>query len=122
MKLLLDQGLPRSAVPRLEAAGIASVHVGEVGLSRADDSDILEYARREGLVVVTLDADFHALIALSGARDPSVIRIRIEGLKAEALARLLARVISGSRAEIEGGALLSVTPHRVGMRRLPLVK
>ncbi len=119
---MLDQGLPHTAVGRLEAAGIDSVHVGEVGLSRADDSDILEYARREGLVVVTLDADFHALIALSGARDPSVIRIRIEGLKAEALARLLAQIVSGSRAEIEDGALLSVTPHRVGVRKLPLAK
>ena len=122
MKLLLDQGLPRSTVPCLEAAGIESVHVGEVALSRADDSDILEYARHDGLVVVTLDADFHALIALSGACDPSVIRIRIEGLNAEALARLLGRIVSGFCSDIERGALLSVTPLRVGVRKLPLAR
>jgi hypothetical protein len=38
---------------------------------------------------VTSDADFHALLALSGATGPSVVRIRIEGQPAEGLATLL---------------------------------
>ena len=78
MKLLLDQGLPRSAVTWLEEAGIDTVHVAEIGLSAADDTDILQRARDDERVVVTLDADFHALLALSAATSPSVIRIRIE--------------------------------------------
>lgn len=122
MKLLLDQGLPRSAAAHLGASGIDALHVGDVGLSRADDLEIIEYARREGLIVVTLDADFHALMALSGARGPSVIRIRIEGLKGDALARLLTDVITDSRAQLEDGALVSVTRQRVGLRKLPLVR
>ncbi len=120
MKLLLDQGLPRSAVQRLAAAEIESVHVGSVGLATASDADILEYARREDLVVVTLDADFHALIALSGASAPSVVRIRIEGLDGPALAELLERVVGDVGTQLEKGALVSVTPHRVRLRRLPL--
>jgi predicted nuclease of predicted toxin-antitoxin system len=47
------------------------------------DADILAYGRQELRVVVTLDADFHTLLALSGARSPSVVRIRIEGLRGE---------------------------------------
>jgi predicted nuclease of predicted toxin-antitoxin system len=79
-RLLLDQGLPRSTVEHLERCGIQANHVGAIGLSRADDNEIIEYARRDGSVVVTLDADFHTHIALSGAALPTVIRIRREGL------------------------------------------
>ena len=81
MKLLLDQGLPRSTVQHLAAAGIVAEHVGDLGLSRADDAVILETARRQQAVVVTLDADFHYLLATTRATAPSVIRLRVEGLK-----------------------------------------
>ena len=78
MRLLLDQGLPRSAVLHLKNAGIEAAHVGDRGLATASDSKILDFGRQEGTVVVTLDADSHALLALSGVTGPSVIRIRIE--------------------------------------------
>ncbi len=61
MRLLLDQGLPRSAARFLREAGIETVHVGEIGYATADDTAILQRARNEGRTVVTLDADFHAL-------------------------------------------------------------
>jgi predicted nuclease of predicted toxin-antitoxin system len=80
--LLLDQGLPRSTILHFRDAGLKAEHVGDVGLAAADDGSILARARRHGQIVVTLDADFHAQLALSGAAEPSVIRIRIEGLKA----------------------------------------
>jgi predicted nuclease of predicted toxin-antitoxin system len=86
MKLLLDQGLPRSTVLHLRNHQIEAVHVGDRVLATATDSKILDVGRQEGMVVVTLDADFHALLALSGVTEPSVIRIRIEGLRGEDLA------------------------------------
>ncbi|MDJ0688581.1 MAG: DUF5615 family PIN-like protein [Xenococcaceae cyanobacterium MO_188.B32] len=72
MKLLLDQGLPRSATTLRSEVGIDTVHVAEIGLSAADDTDIIQRARDDERVVVTLDADFHALLALSAATSPSV--------------------------------------------------
>jgi predicted nuclease of predicted toxin-antitoxin system len=58
MRLLLDQGLPRSTVHHLDAAGVESAHVGEKGLATASDAKIIDFARQGGWIVVTLDADF----------------------------------------------------------------
>jgi predicted nuclease of predicted toxin-antitoxin system len=80
--LLLDQGLPRSAAKILNRLTIKALHVGDCGLGAAPDFEILEYARINNLVVVTMDADFHMLLAASGSASPSVIRLRQQGLKA----------------------------------------
>jgi len=45
-------------------------------MAEASDEAILRLGQREGRIVVTLDADFHMLLAVSGASRPSVIRIR----------------------------------------------
>jgi len=120
MKLLLDQGLPRSAAQLLREGGVDTVHVGEIGLSTANDNDILQRGREDGRVVVTLDADFHSLLAFSGAISPSVIRIRIEGLNGPKSASLIKEVVWGSKADLANGALVTVQPGRIRIRRLPI--
>ena len=82
-RLLLDQGLPRSTAALLAQAGWDVTHVSEIGMSHADDANILRRARAEQRVCVTLDADFHALLATSAERGPSVVRVRKEGLDAK---------------------------------------
>jgi predicted nuclease of predicted toxin-antitoxin system len=121
MKLLLDQGLPRSTARLLRSQGVDTLHVGEIDMSAAEDSAILACGQVENRIVVTLDADFHALLALSGALSPSVIRIRREGLKAEGLVELLAKVLDEWSEELELGAVVTVDTSRSRMRRLPLI-
>lgn len=121
-KLLLDQGLPHSSVRFLCDKDMHAVHVGDIGVSAAGDEEILQLAREDGRVVVTLDADFHALLALSGATSPSVIRVRIEGLRSEALARILRDAVSICREELRQGALVTVQQKRIRVRLLPLIR
>ena len=120
MRLLLDQGLPRSTVRHLAGKGIAAEHVGDLGLARATDALILDVARERHAAVVAYDADFHALLAATRATDPSVVRIRIEGLNGEQVASLLVQVLAVAGAEIEAGAVVSVTAHRIRVRLLPI--
>jgi predicted nuclease of predicted toxin-antitoxin system len=121
MKLLLDQGLPRMAAELLRAFGFDTLHIGEIGYATATDAAILQLALGEQRIVVTLDADFHALLALSAAPAPSVIRIRIEGLRAQALAALIQAVIAQCEEELAQGAVVTVQDARLRVRRLPLV-
>jgi predicted nuclease of predicted toxin-antitoxin system len=121
MKLLLDQGLPRSAARLLREFGYVAFHVGDLDLSAASDAQILDRALSEGFVVVTLDADFHMLLALSSASNPSVIRLRIEGLKAGALVKILQTVIKSCEADLLSGAAITVEANRIRVRNLPLL-
>ena len=87
MRLILDQGVPRDAASLLRELGYECTHVGEVGMSRAADQEILAWALGENATVVTPDADFHMILAVSGAAAPSVIRLRRQGLDAPARGR-----------------------------------
>lgn len=120
MKLLLDQGLPRSAAILLREGGIDTLHVGEIGLAATTDNEILQRGRQEGRAVVTLDADFHSLLAFSKAVSPSVIRIRIEGLTGPMAANVIREAALRSKEDLENGALVTVQPGRIRIRRLPL--
>jgi predicted nuclease of predicted toxin-antitoxin system len=118
--LLLDQGLPRSSLHHLASAQIVAHHVGDRGLAAASDEAILQEALSLGAIVVTLDADFHSLLAASGASKPSVIRSRIEGLKGEGTAKIIEQVAATAAADLIAGAAISVAQKRIAIRRLPL--
>lgn len=121
MRYLLYQGLARSAVEYLRQAGIESVHVGDLGMAAASDAMILEEGIRRDAIVVTLDADFHSLRAFSNATMPSVVRIRMEGLKGIDLALMIQRVAELATEDLEAGAAVTVTNRRIAIKRLPLI-
>jgi len=120
VKLLLDQGLPRSAAALLSDRGFDMVRAGDIGLAAATDAAILDQARIDGRTIVTLDADFHALVALAGASGPSVIRIREEGLKGPDLAELIAETVGLRQADLDSGAVVTVRSGSVRVWRLPV--
>lgn len=121
MKLLLDQGLPRSTVNYLTAVGIQATHVGEMGYATATDEQILTFAEQEACVIATLDADFHALLALCKAQQPSIIRLRIEGLKGKSVAQILQTVVENCAEDLYQGAAITVQENRIRVRRLPFI-
>jgi predicted nuclease of predicted toxin-antitoxin system len=118
-RVLLDQGLPRSAAQLLRAEGWDVVHVSEAGMSRSPDTEILKIAHDDNRTLVTLDADFHALLAVQGLARPSVIRIRWEGLGAQQITRLLMDIWPRVHDDIESGAMVTVDKKSVRVHRLP---
>lgn len=122
IKILLDQGLPHSAAGVLRAHGFDAQHVSERGMSKAEDAAILQVGLQEKRVVVTLDADFHTLLAVAGASKPSVLRIRMQGLKAEPIATLIERVLELARDELNQGAMVTLADGKIRIKLLPITK
>lgn len=119
-RLLLDQGVSHDAVGWLAKDGFDCLHVSDIGMREATDTEIIAWAADQNRTVVTLDADFHAHLAVTGAVTPSVIRIRMEGLRGEAIANLLRRVLEEFGREIEAGCLVTVKERKTTCHRLPL--
>jgi predicted nuclease of predicted toxin-antitoxin system len=119
-RLLLDQGIARSTASILTGADWNVLHVADIGMERATDALILDYARAQQRIICTLDADFHALLAVSGQDSPSVVRIRREGLRGEELAQLLVRIWPDIVKSVTQGAAVSVTERSIRIRRLPV--
>jgi predicted nuclease of predicted toxin-antitoxin system len=120
MRWLLDQGLPLRAAVLLRSRGEEAIHVSEIGMAKTADELILKHAAKEARVVVTLDADFHAILALSGAKGPSVIRFRVEGLTAKPASDLVLTIGEKFAAHLLEGCVISCDEEKVRIRKLPL--
>jgi predicted nuclease of predicted toxin-antitoxin system len=94
IRLVLDQGVPRDAANKLHHLGYKCTHVAELGMSTTSDHEILTWSAEKGAILVTLDADFHMILAVSGMSAPSVVRIRLQGLNASAITAIIEETVS----------------------------
>lgn len=120
MRWLLDQGLPRSVAFLLREAGHDAIHVGDIGMAAAKDRDLIVLASAEQRIIVTFDADFHSILASNRAVQPSVIRIREEGLKSDVITKLLVHMAGRFSSELLAGCLISYHNQKIRLRNLPL--
>ena len=118
--VVLDQGVPRDAAALLREDRYECTHVGEIGMSRATDREILAWSLEQRAIVVTLDADFHAILAVSGAIGPSVIRLRMQGLDGSAAAAIIEKVLADYAFDLANGSLVTVKLNKTTCHKLPI--
>ena len=70
--------------------------------------------------MVTLDADFHTILAVSGASGPSVIRLRVQGFGAAEVVDVVQNVLARLDADLKSGSLVTVKPRKTTCHRLPI--
>lgn len=123
MKLLLDANLSPGVARRLNEAGHDAVHVVEIGLMTASDPEIMRAAAEARRVLVTADSDFAAMLALGGARAPSVILLRsADHMRPPEQAALLAANLPVVAEDLERGAIVSLTSRHLRVRELPILR
>lgn len=74
---LLDQMFDHSVLKVLREEGYDVLAVSEVGMSTADDAEIMQWAISNNRIVVTLDDHFGDWSILPLSRHPGVIRLKI---------------------------------------------
>jgi predicted nuclease of predicted toxin-antitoxin system len=89
-------------------------------MGKAADDEIVAWSLGKNAIVVTLDADFHTILAVSGASGPSVIRLRMQGLGAPEVVELVQKVLAGFEADLKRGSLVTVKAHKITCHRLPI--
>ena len=89
-------------------------------MGKAADDEIVARSLGKNAIVVTLDADFHTILAVSGASGPSVIRLRMQGLGAPEVVELVQKVLAGFEADLKRGSLVTVKAHKITCHRLPI--
>jgi predicted nuclease of predicted toxin-antitoxin system len=87
-------------------------------MALATDMEILDWARRRSAVIVRLDADFHTMMAVKRMVRPSVVRIRLQGLKGADIAKRVLEILNRYSAELEAGCMITVKKHKTTCRLL----
>ena len=90
MKLLFDENLSHKLVGILAHEFPGSAHVINVGLRAAEDSQIWDYARTQGLVIISKDTDFRERSYVEGF-PPKTIWLDVGNAGTMAIAELLRR-------------------------------
>jgi predicted nuclease of predicted toxin-antitoxin system len=66
VKLLFDENLSRKLVSKPAALFPGSTHVALEGLGGASDRKVWEFAKAQGFIIVTSDADFYEMVTAYG--------------------------------------------------------
>lgn len=98
----------------LRAAGHDVVWAGDWPTDPGDE-EILQVAFEERRILVTLDKDFGELVIARGLRHAGIIRLRRIPVRQQAATCL--RVITDHTDDLEVGAIITVEPGRIRVRR-----
>jgi predicted nuclease of predicted toxin-antitoxin system len=121
VRFLLDANLSPRLVEQLTKAGYEVVHVAPLGLLTASDTEIFDRAAESGDVVITADSDFSMLLAARASARPSVVLLRqVAELPMQAHADLLIANLPAVLGDLDQGAVVSMSPARLAVRRLPI--
>jgi predicted nuclease of predicted toxin-antitoxin system len=117
MKFLLDQDVYASTARLLNGLGHDVVPVAQIGLSQADDSELLRIAQEQNRILVTRDRDFGGLVFVENL-GAGVIYLRILPSTQNAVHNELERVLkSYSEGELMM-AFVVIEPGRHRFRKL----
>ncbi len=118
MRFLLDQDVYATTARFLAGLGHDVVQVAQIGLSQADDADLLKVAQEQGRIFVTRDRDFGGLVFVN-VLGSGVLYLRVLPSTQSSVHKQLERVLNTySEGELKK-AFVVIEPDGHRFRRLP---
>lgn len=120
MNFLLNMNVNRDMTAQLQKRGHVCRHIGDIGMSRATDVEIVAEAKRTKEIILTHDLDYGHLLAFSGEKAPSVIILRLRDLRTDEVIVRLDAVWKEIESPLMQGAIISLSDRSLRIRRLPI--
>ena len=120
MKFLIDENMSRKWCRELQKFGHQCDHWLDVGRPGSPDTEVMEYARKVGAIVLTCDLDFGDILAATGGGGPSVLQLRPGKMRPDALMSMVFVAINQHQVLLKSGALLTIDQRRARINALPL--
>ena len=121
MRLLIDMNLSPAWGAKLKGHDIDAIHWANIGDTTAPDREILEYARKHDMIVLTNDLDFSAILAAISGTKPSVVQLRSVDLRPAEIGDRVVAALRQSETELAQGAILTIDIASARLRLLPLI-
>jgi predicted nuclease of predicted toxin-antitoxin system len=120
VKVLIDESLSVRVAEALAAAGHDAVHVGDLDMLGAPDTDVMAAAAAGGRCLVSVDTDFGELLAIGRHTGPSVVLLRRAPHRPDAQVALLMGALDQLHDDLVAGAIVVLRGERARIRRLPI--
>jgi predicted nuclease of predicted toxin-antitoxin system len=120
LRLLVDESLAASVAQLLRDAGHDALHLSDLGLLGAPDLAVMEAATNDHRVLISVDTDFGELLALGRHPGPSVVLLRRAPHRPAAQSQLVLAALPQLDTDLEAGAVATVSPGAIRVRRLPI--
>ena len=120
MRILADMPISPRTAEFLRGLGHEVVHAMDLGMARAADEEIVEYAKSRGMSILTEDLDFGAILAVTREMEPGVIILRLGNWRREQIESRLQRVLEELSEDSFRNSIATVERSRVRFRRLPI--
>lgn len=122
MKILVDMNLSPDWTDVFAKHGITAIHWSSIGDPKAEDTELIDWARANNHILFTYDLDFGTVLALTHAESPSVIQVRTQDVTPAHLETIVIGVLQNHKFLLETGALVVLDEGRSRVRILPLIR
>ena len=120
MRFVADMPIARCTTTHLQSIGHDAIHLLDIGMERASDTEIAKLAVAEKRILLTMDLDFASILAVSKSALPSVIIFRLRDNRPSTVNSLLDKNLSKIAHELKKGAIAIFEEGRVRLRKLPI--